>query len=87
LGKDLIAVKHMDFGEFIFFVECKRNELVRPVGIEVVQRLYGAVTGNATAGLIVTSSDFSAPAKTFTKKIEHQKSLVSYYKLCEWIKE
>jgi HJR/Mrr/RecB family endonuclease len=86
-GKDLIAVKHIDFGKFIFFVECKRNELVRPVGIEVVQRLYGAVTGNATAGLIVTSSDFSTPAKTFTKKIEHQMSLVNYYKLCEWIRE
>lgn len=87
-GKDLIATKHIDFGKLIFYVECKRYEPSRPVGIEVVQRLEGVISGEATMGLIVTSSDFSKPAIDYTtRKLAHLMNLVNYIELCEWIKK
>jgi HJR/Mrr/RecB family endonuclease len=86
-GKDLIVVENKMLGDFLIYVQCKRNAKDRPVGVNIVRELYGSVIADrATAGILVTSSYFSPDAEDFTSKIKHQMSLADYLKLCEWIK-
>jgi hypothetical protein len=59
----------------------------RPVGISIVQRLYGVITHEkATAGLIVTTSRFSATALAFAETVKHQIGLKDYNDLKNWLK-
>jgi len=85
-GKDLILLDKKEFGNHIFFVECKRYALENPVGVGVIRSLYGAVVGKATAGIVATTSVFSRPAIEFTQTIQHQMSLMDYEKICELIR-
>jgi restriction endonuclease Mrr len=86
-GKDLILLDKKEFGNHIFFVECKKYALERPVGVGVIRSLHGAITGNATAGLVVSTSFFTKPAIDYTATIPHQMSLMDYKKLCELIQK
>ena len=78
-GKDIIVVRKDVLGEFLIYVECKKYDSQRPVGVGLVRQLYGTVMAdNATAGMLVTSSFFSHDAIEYTKTVKNRMSLMDY---------
>ena len=87
-GKDLIIANHMDIGNFMYYVECKKYAPTNPVGVNLVRELVGAMSADrATAGIMITSSYFSPDAIKFSKIFEHQLGLVDFIQLKEWLKK
>lgn len=87
-GKDIYAAQKNSFGSFLYIVECKKYSPDRPVGVELVRQLFGVLQAErATAGLLVTTSYFSTPAKEFQKELEYQISLNDFFDIQKWIKE
>jgi HJR/Mrr/RecB family endonuclease len=85
-GKDLIVARHDDFGNFIYYVECKQYRPENAVGVNLVRELMGTVHADqVTAGILITSSYFSADAIAYSKKVRHQMSLVDFMRLREWL--
>ncbi len=85
-GRDVLAFHQTPIGRLLYLVECKRFDPGRPVGIAIVQRLYGVVVHDrATAGLVVTTSRFSKESLTFGKTVQHQLGLRDYDALKEWL--
>lgn len=79
-GKDIFIAKN-DLCSFLFYVECKKYAPSNPVGIGVIQRLYGVVSAEkATGGIIATTSYFAKPAKDYVQeqKLEHKLTLQDY---------
>lgn len=79
-GKDIFVAKN-DLCSFLFYVECKKYSPDRPVGIEILQRLYGVISAEkATGGIIATTSYFSKDAKDYIQDyhLEHQITLQDY---------
>lgn len=87
-GRDILAFHETPIGQLLYLVECKRYLPNRPVGIAIVQRLYGVLSQEkATAGLVVTTSRFSKQALTFAETVKHQLRLKGYQAVKEWLKE
>ena len=85
-GKDLIVARHDDFGNFIYYIECKQYDAKNAVGVNLVRELMGAVHADqVTAGIMITSSYFSPDAIAYSKRVKHQMSLVDFIKLREWL--
>jgi hypothetical protein len=85
-GKDLIIMNRSDIGNFMVYAECKHYRSDRPVGVDVVTQLFGRINfDRATAGMVVTSSYFSADARDLQSKIEHKMSLIDFVKLSSMI--
>ena len=79
-GRDILVAKN-DIISFLFFVECKKYSPDRPVGIEVIQRLFGVISAEkATGGIIATTSYFSKPARDYIQEqhLEHKITLQDY---------
>lgn len=84
-GKDIFIAKN-DLCSFLFYVECKKYASNRPVGIEVIQRLYGVISAEkATGGIIATTSYFAKPAKDYIleHQLENQLTLQDYNALVD----
>ncbi|MBW8002332.1 MAG: restriction endonuclease [Planctomycetes bacterium] len=87
-GRDVLAFHQTPVGRLLYLVECKRHLRTRPVGIAVVQRLYGVVAQErATAGLVVTTSRFSKEALTFAETVKHQLGLKDYENMKIWLRK
>ena len=87
-GKDIFILEEKIIGTFLYYVECKKNAPERPVGVRVIRELYGTLTHDrATAGIVVTSSFFTKPAKSFVEKIKHQMSLIDFLQLIKCIED
>lgn len=85
-GKDIYVARRDDLGTFLYLVECKRYALENPVGVEVVRALYGTVQAErATAGVLVTTSVFTSPAREFQRNVQQQLSLRDYVELHRWV--
>jgi hypothetical protein len=86
-GRDVLAFHKTPVGRLLYLVECKRHTPGNPVGIAIVQRLYGVVMQErATAGLVVTTSRFTKEALTFAETVRHQFGLRDYEALKDWMK-
>jgi len=86
-GRDVLAFHKTPVGKLLYLVECKRHGPNNPVGIAIVQRLYGVVTQErATAGLVVTTSRFTKEALTFADTVKHQFGVRDYEALKDWMK-
>jgi division/cell wall cluster transcriptional repressor MraZ len=85
-GVDIYAAKNGELGSLLYIVECKRYKPEKKVGVEVIQKLYGNVEAlKATSGIVVTTSDFTLPAKRFQEILKYRLSLINYKKLKKWI--
>ncbi|MCJ7767234.1 restriction endonuclease [Candidatus Bathyarchaeota archaeon] len=85
-GRDVLAFHQTPVGRLLYLVECKRH--LTPVGIAIVQRLYGVVAQErATAGLVVTTSRFSKEALTFAETVKHQLGLKDYENMKIWLRK
>lgn len=86
-GRDVIAVSHCPT-RLKYLIECKRYAPGNRVGIEIVQRLYGVVFGDAaTAGIVATTSSFTQPALQFLKRptVEYRLSGQDFDGLRTWL--
>jgi HJR/Mrr/RecB family endonuclease len=85
-GKDIYAAKHDLYGDVLYVIECKKYGRDNPVGVEIVRGLYGvAESERATAGILATTSYFTAPAKEFQKLIPYRLSLHDFDNLRSWL--
>jgi restriction endonuclease Mrr len=85
-GVDIYAAKQDGLGSFLYLVQCKRFSATRPVSLDVVQRLHGRVAADrATAGVVVTASRFTQPAKDFAEQIKYQMTLREFAHLQAWL--
>lgn len=85
-GRDVLAWADTLAGRHLYLVECKRYSASRPVGVEIVRALYGVVQAeNATAGLVVATSEFTKGARQFQETIKHRMDLKGYEGLIKWL--
>lgn len=85
-GKDLIVVQKSMIGDFCIYVECKKYDVHRPIGVSLVRELYGSIMADeVTAGMMITTSYFSDAAKDYTKKIQYRMTLMDYNDLVKTI--
>lgn len=87
-GKDIYVAAKDTLGSFLYLVECKRYAPDRPVGIGIVQRLYGVVEGErATAGIVATTSHFTKDAVEFQQRVSYRLSLQDYLGVQQWLRK
>ena len=86
-GVDIYAYLRHEIGCFLTLVECKQRSPDHPVGVEIVQRLYGIQqTKHASKAMIVTTSFFSQPAKAEAELHKGLIELKDYDVLKAWLK-
>ena len=87
-GVDFYALQKTPFGSFLTVVDCKRYRPDRPVEVGLVKSLYGTtVATKASAGVIATTSYFTAGAKTFQEEREHRIGLQDFVSLKEMLEQ
>ncbi len=87
-GFDMRAFHRNDVGVFLTLIECKRYGPNQPVSVSVVRGLYGVtVNENATTGLIVTTSSFTRPAKSFQDQNKYRIQLADQVDLQAWLRD
>jgi restriction endonuclease Mrr len=86
-GRDVLAKIQLGTGTLLTIVQCKRNAADRPVGIEIVERFLWTIqhTDKASAGMVVTTSYFSAPAKALASEFEYKLHLADFNTVQQWI--
>jgi len=85
-GKDIYAYIRNQVCSMLMFVECKRYAPDHPVGIDIVQRLYGVQTSqHANKSMIVTTSFFTLPATKEARRYESLMDLRDYDDLKKWL--
>ncbi|RYG98628.1 MAG: restriction endonuclease [Alphaproteobacteria bacterium] len=85
-GRDVLALKDDGLLQSLYLVECKRYAPDRIVGVDRVRSLYGVLMAErATAGIVVTTSRFTAGAVSFAGELRYQMQLKDYDDLLRWI--
>jgi len=86
-GQDLFAYLDTELGTLLHLVEVKRYRHDHKIGVGLVRSLYGTVVdAQASHGVLVTSSTFSADARKFQHRHRHLLSLKDYGDVEGWIK-
>jgi restriction system protein len=87
-GLDRIAVNGSVFtGRSTHLIECKRYDPTKPVGIDVVQRLWGKVIQErATKGIVVAMSIFSRGARKVAEESRHVLVIHDYEAVVGWLR-
>jgi len=86
-GKDVIARMKTPAIEFTLYVECKKYEPGRNVGVEVVRQLFGVVQSDrVSGGLIVTTSGFTKGAYDYRNNIPRLIDLKAHADLTTWLR-
>lgn len=87
-GKDIFIAKQ-GLASFLFYVECKKYAPDKPVGIDIIQRLYGVISAEkANGGFIATTSYFTKSAKNYIQEynLDHQLTLQDYNTISDILK-
>jgi restriction system protein len=78
-GVDLYVVRRTPFGRLLTVVDTKRHRVDRPVGVGIVRTLYGVVEAKrASAGVVATTSFFTADARRFQEELPFRLGLQDY---------
>jgi len=87
-GCDIYAYVKNAVTSFLILVECKRWSSGRKVGIEVVQRVYGAAKSQgAHKSMIVTTSFFTKPAQDERTRVSSEMELKDFNDLRSWLQQ
>jgi Restriction endonuclease len=87
-GVDLYVTKRTQLGSLLYVVACKRYRPERPVGLDLVRQLRGTVEREgATAGILVTTSSFSAGARKEQTAVPFKLSLCDNRDLQRWLRD
>jgi hypothetical protein len=87
-GRDILVYDHSEVGQHLFLVECKRYAPDNPVDVGIVRQLFGVIEGErASAGVLVTTSHFTEPARRWPvdRDLQYRLSLRDYDNLTAWI--
>ncbi len=85
-GVDIFAVDKTGIGTLLYVVEVKRYSPERKVGVGLVRSLYGVVEEKrANCGVLVTTSHFTEPARSFQATIGSRLSLKDFNDLKKWL--
>jgi restriction system protein len=72
----------------MLLVECKRYSPPNKVSVETARQSYGVVQRDrASAGVIVTTSYFTKPAKEFASGVPYQLFLIDFDNLSNWLRK
>ena len=86
-GCDIYAHVRNKITTFLMYVECKRYDATRKIGIDIVQRVHGAANAaGAHKGMIVTTSFFTTPALQEQRRIYTSMDLIDFDVLRSWFK-
>ena len=86
-GVDIYAYVRNEVAAFLILVECKKWAPNQPVGIDVVQRLYGIQQSKqANKSMIVTTSHFTAPAREECRQYYPLMDLKDFEHIKAWLK-
>ncbi len=86
-GHDIVAVNHR-LAACKYLIECKRYAPTRSVGVNAVRQLHGVVQADgATKGILVTTSQFTAPAQKFMAQQPWLLEGRDFEGLREWLNE
>lgn len=80
-GKDIIIRKPEILGDFIYYVECKKNAAKRHIGVGMIRSLVGTInTDHVNGGILATTSYFTPDAKKFItdNKYDYQIQMHDY---------
>ena len=80
-GKDIIIRKPEMLGDFIYYVECKKNAAKRHIGVGVIRSLVGTINADrVNGGILATTSYFTPNAKKFItdNKYDYQIQMHDY---------
>lgn len=88
-GFDLMAFNHDGFLTSMYLIECKRwHPQKKRVGVPIVRQLNGVVEKmSAHGGLVMTTSEFTSPAKEFASEPTVRMDLVDFLKLRTWMEK
>ena len=85
-GVDIYAAKQSELGSFLYLVECKKYAPENKVGVGLIRELLGVVAQRrATAGILATTSFFTAGAQEFQRDVKWQLSLKDYADVEAWL--
>lgn len=85
-GYDVLAEVDLEIGRVLALVECKKYDPNRPVGVEVVRNLFGAMHHrDASCGLVVTTSRFTRDAYDFQDAHRYRIDLKDFSSLKKWL--
>lgn len=86
-GYDIFALRHQKItGDEVILVECKRYDKRRKISAGIIDRLIGVVQrGNATKGILVTTSQLTGPAKKLVTQNSSRLIVHDYETLVEWL--
>jgi restriction system protein len=85
-GVDIFAAKREALGTFLYVVECKRYSPHKRVGVGLIRNLVGAIAQHhATAGMLATTSFFTAGARALEQQFSWQVSLKDYADVSAWL--
>lgn len=85
-GSDILAYLNTEVGRLLCLVEAKHYREDRKIGVELVRTLYGTLCdAQANSAMLVTTSSFTADAKTFQQRHQYQLTLRDYGDVVEWI--
>ena len=85
-GVDIYAAKQSELGSFLYLVECKRYAPENKVGVGLIRELLGVVAQQrATAGILATTSFFTAGAQELQRDVKWQLSLKDYADVEAWL--
>ena len=85
-GVDIYAAKQLEVGSFLYIVECKKYAPENKVGVGLIRQLLGVVAQRkATAGILATTSFFTAGAQEFQRDVQWQLSLKDYADVEAWL--
>lgn len=80
-GKDLIIRKPEVLGDFIYYVECKKYDSKRHIGVGIIKNLVCTVsTDQVNGGILATTSFFTKDANKFIldNKLDYQIKMHDY---------
>lgn len=87
-GKDIIIREPGILGDFIYYVECKKNAAKRHIGVGLVKNLVGTVDADrVNGGILATTSYFTPDARKFVtdNKYDYQIQMHDYNKIREML--
>lgn len=86
-GRDILAWPSDASRRAVWLVECKRYAASRKVGVRMVRALYGVLEAErANMGMIITTSDFTRPAREFERAVKSRLVLRNFGELAKWLR-
>lgn len=87
-GLDIRAIRSKQGVYLCYLIEAKAYAPDRPVGVDIVRKLYGVVERErATHGILATTSSFTRGAVEEARAVKYRLSLAGVNRIHEWLQD